>query len=160
LSILLLESHVHFHDRSIVLSISCIDALDTIARDGFSFCCPHTHRFFSPPSYPIALKGFHRFSYHSSLRSADFRFPSASSIPAPVPVIHEIDNCLPRLTRRQFDAFLSSKFVSKRWMIVMWGFKNPDSSVSYEQFKSNLVDVPTYMRHVVALHLAQQGRFP
>ena len=52
---------------------------------------------------------------------------------------------------------------SKRWLIVMWGFvfvQNPDSSVLYEQFKSNLVDVPTYMRHVVALHLAQQGRFP
>ena len=52
---------------------------------------------------------------------------------------------------------------SKRWLIVMWGFvfvQNPDSSVLYEQFKSNLVDVPAYMRHVVALHLAQQGRFP
>lgn len=46
----------------------------------------------------------------------------------------------------------------------MWGFvfvlkQKTDSSVLYEQFKSNLVD-PSDMRHVVALLLAQQVRFP
>ena len=49
------------------------------------------------------------------------------------------------------DCYVGFLFVLKQ---------NPDSSVSYEQFKSNLVDVPTYMRHVVALRLAQQVRFP
>ena len=69
-------------------------------------------------------------------------------------------------TSSPFVIFRHSSFLpssdSKRWLIVMWGFvfvQNPDSSVLYEQFKSNLVD-PSYMRHVVALLLAQQVRFP
>ena len=78
--------------RPIVLSISCIDALDTIARDGFSFCCPHTHRFFSPPSYPIALKGFLRrriffaavTDFHTTLRFVPPISGSLRQVPSPL----------------------------------------------------------------------------